>query len=81
MKTGMPEAQFQMTANVIKSKIGSYVSKEFVGSEKKDGYIIMVYKGKFSQESDDVIIRTVVSETDNGVFVSGFWLDSPGLRR
>jgi hypothetical protein len=81
MKSSLPEVQFKVISYNIKSKIGNYLSKEYVGSENKDGYTVMIYKGKFSQENDDVIIRTVLSENAGKMLVSGFWLDSPNLRK
>ncbi len=40
MKNAIPEAVFNETNVVIKSKIGNYVSKEFGKAERKDQYTI-----------------------------------------
>ncbi len=80
MKAGLSEAQYKSTIPAIKAKVGKYISKEFVATEKKDQYIVAVYKAKFSQEQGDVLVRTVFSDKGGKKYVSGFWLDSPKLR-
>lgn len=65
----------------IKGKIGSYISKEYDRAEKQEQSIIVIYKGKFSKEVNDVIIRAVLIEINGKLYVLGFWLDSPNLRK
>ena len=43
MKNAMPEAVFNETNAIIKSKIGDYVSKEFWKVESKDQFTIVYY--------------------------------------
>lgn len=80
MRDSMPETQFRATKDDIQSKIGKYISKEYTGSEKQQGYSVLLYRGKFS-ETDDVVIRMVFSEENGNLLVAGFWLDSPVLRK
>ena len=80
MRNGLSEANYKSTIPAIKAKIGKYVSKRFVSVEKKDGYIVVIYKAVFSLETGDVIVRTVFSDKDGKKYISGFWLDSPKLR-
>ncbi len=80
MKNAMPEAVFDETNAIIKSKIGDYVSKEFWKVESKDQYTIVYYKAKFTQEPEDVIVKVVFQEIMGEMNVSGLWLDSPKLR-
>lgn len=80
MKSEFNEAKFKNTIPVIKSKIGNYVSKEFMSVENKSGYTVVTYKAKFSQEPDEVIVRSVFSDINGQKYISGFWLDSPKLR-
>ncbi len=44
MKNAIPDAVFNETNVVIKSKIGDYVSNEFGKAERKDQYTIVYYK-------------------------------------
>ncbi|MCE5286610.1 MAG: DUF3887 domain-containing protein [Pelosinus sp.] len=80
MKNKLNEAAYQSTIPAIKAKIGNYISKELIDSEKKDGFIIVTYKAKFSKETSDVIIRSVFSKNNEKIYISGFWVDSPKLR-
>jgi hypothetical protein len=81
MKNAMPEAVFNETNALIKSKIGDYVSKEFWKVESKDQFTIVYYKAKFTQEPEDVIVKVVFQEIVGEIKVSGLWLDSPKLRK
>ena len=83
MKNAIPEAVFNETNAVIKSKIGNYVSKECGKSERKDQYTIVYYKARFTEEPNDVIVKVVFQEIEGEMKVSGLWLDSqksPKLR-
>ena len=79
MKKAMPEATFQDTAALIKQKIGDYISKEFDRTETDDIYTAVIYRSNFSEEPGVVTVRVVFLETDDNVFVSGLWFDSPKL--
>lgn len=81
MKENFSEAHFRTIHADIKAKIGDYISRQFVGMEEKDGYKIMIYHAVFSKEQQKVVVRTVVSELNGQLYVSGFWLDSPNLRK
>jgi len=80
MKNAMPEAVFNETNTLIKSKIGDYVSKQFWKVESKDQYTIVYYKARFTEEPEDVIVKVVFQEIMEEMEVSGLWLDSPKLR-
>lgn len=80
MKNTLNETQYNNTIPAIKAKIGNYLSKEFVAAENKDGYTMVMYKAKFSEESGDVTVRSIFSEKNGKRYVSGLWLDSPKLR-
>ena len=80
MKNAMPEAVFNETNTLIKSKIGDYISKQFWKVESKDQYTIVYYKARFTEEPEDVIVKVVFQEIMEEMEVSGLWLDSPKLR-
>ena len=80
MKQSLTEEQFRATKTAINSKIGDYVSKEYLSSETRDNYLVVVFKAAFTGEPGDVIVKTVLKEVDGQIYVSGFWLDSPLLR-
>lgn len=81
MKNAIPESAFkQMSAN-IKEKIGDYVSKEYAAVQKQRAYTSVFYVCKFTRESGEVTVKVVFSQIDSKTYVSGLWMDSPGLRK
>lgn len=74
MKAAIPDSKFREIHGTIKGKYGNYISKEFVSIEIRENYIIVSYKGKFSQEQEPVLIRSVFTQEDGKTCVSGFWL-------
>ncbi|SMD15793.1 DUF3887 domain-containing protein [Sporomusa malonica] len=80
MRVDLDEAKYKSTVPAITAKIGKYLSKDFVGLEKKDQYTIVVYRANFSLEPDGVTVRSVVGDKNDKKVISGFWLDSPKLR-
>jgi len=79
MKNGLDETKYNNTIPGMKNKIGQYISKELVSAEKKDQFVVVTYKAKFSEESGDVIIRSVFSDINGKKYISGFWMDSQKL--
>ena len=80
MKNGLDEVKYYDTIPEMKNKIGQYISKELVFAEKKDKFVIATYKAMFSEESGDVIVRSVFSDINGKKYISGFWMDSQKLR-
>lgn len=80
MKNAVPESLFRQTRTAIKEQIGDYISKTFWKVTTQDGYTIVVYKAKFSQEPKDVTVRVVFQEISGEIYVAGLWFDSPKLR-
>ncbi|MBN1455116.1 MAG: DUF3887 domain-containing protein [Methanomicrobia archaeon] len=80
MKNALPESLFLETNAMIKSKIGTYDSKEFWKAERKNQYIIVYYKARFTQEPAAVIVKVVFQELEGDMKISGLWFDSPRLR-
>ncbi|WP_378953031.1 DUF3887 domain-containing protein [Pelosinus sp. sgz500959] len=80
MKNGLDEIKYYNTIPGMKNKIGQYISKELVSVEKKDQFVVVTYKAKFSEESGDVIVRSVFSDRNGKNYISGFWMDSQKLR-
>lgn len=81
MKNALPESQFREVNALIKGKIGKYISKQFLNPDTIGSYKVFYYEAKFDQEAYDVLVKVVFSENDGKLLVSGFWLDSPNLRK
>lgn len=75
MKAAIPEAKFRELDSTIKGRYGNYVSKEFVSIEIRENYIMVSYKGKFSQEQEPILIRSVFTQEEGKTYISGFWLN------
>jgi len=80
MKRAVPEAAFREKAAFIKEKIGNYKYKAFASARIEDIYTVVFYRAKFSDETWGVTVKIVFLETNDDVFVSDLWFDSPKLR-
>ena len=54
---------------------------EYLGSYKQLGQIITLFKGHFSKEKDDVLIKLVLEPHDGEFKVTGLWFDAPSLEK
>lgn len=75
MKTAIPESKYKEMRAGFNSKLGNYVSKEFVSIEIRENYISVSYKAKFSQASAPFLIRTVFTRDNHKTYLAGFWLN------
>jgi hypothetical protein len=82
MKKAIPESKFSDLVAQVNGKIGAYVfgSKTFDRAYKSGGYINVVYKAKFTNETSPVTVRIVFNEVNGKHKISGIWFDSPKLR-
>jgi len=80
MKNALNEAYYQAEIPAIKGEIGNYISKEFLSAQKRTAkeyqYTIVIYKAKFSQDTDDVYVKNVLTENNGKYYISGFWIHS-----
>lgn len=85
MKKAINEQAFKKSNDMIKSKIGEYISKSLTKAEKvtnkSNEFIVAYYTAKFSNETKDVSVKVVFSEVDGKKYVTGLWFDSPNLRK
>lgn len=85
MKKAIDEEEFEKSKDMIKGKIGDYVSKSLSKAEKvtdkNKEFIVAYYTAKFSNEPDKVSVKVVFSEVDGNKYVTGLWFDSPKLRK
>lgn len=74
------EDQFNTGCQQIKALIGDYIDKEFWRAQTQNGYTVVDYKARFSEELEDVTVSIYFEEIDGEMYIAGFWLDSPKLR-
>lgn len=75
MKKATTEDAFNKLCSNIKSKVGDYVSKQFMTVQSKDGYVAVIYKAKFTKDSN-VIVRVVFKQNDASHLVQGEYYSS-----
>ena len=69
-RTAVTQEVLDEAAGQINSQLGTYVSKEFLSIEEKEGYIVVHYKAKYSK--GEVGIRMVF---DKDHLVAGQWFE------
>lgn len=79
MKKNFTEAAFKETDDLIKQKIGNYVSKSFWKTQKNGRYTVFFYRCKFDNEPDEVLATISIDLTGSKPLVGGFYLNSPKL--
>jgi len=79
MKNGLPENVFKQTREMILGKIGKYKSRTVDKVQKKNQYVVVMYKAEFERESG-VNVKVVFAKYADKNLVSGLWFDSQKLR-
>ncbi len=80
MKDTLTQARFDQLYSMIKTKVGDYVSKEYLSGENQGGYITVHYKAKYANEPAGVAVNVSFKTVDSKPYVAGLWFDSPRLR-
>lgn len=81
MRETIPDDLFQKSRDLIRGKIGDYISKEFVETQIVDEiYRVVIYKARYSDEPADVKITVTFTETGSGALVSALTFVSPKLQ-
>lgn len=80
MKSSLPEQVFSEFSADTRNKIGDYLAKEFLKAGRQEQYTVVYYRAQFTREKEDVIIKAVFSEAGGRELLSGFFMDSNGLR-
>jgi len=81
MKSKLDENAFITNNELIKTKVGDYQSKEFTVAQSDSKYTVVVYNAKYTNEPAGVKVTISFSQKDGKYFVSGFFEDSPNLRK
>jgi hypothetical protein len=81
MNSKLDEASFKQLNETVKTKIGSYVSKEFWKTQKNGNYTLLLYRAKFDKESSNVIVTVTLDPASQDISIAGFFLNSPNLQK
>ncbi len=63
---------FKVRANILK-KLGKYESRTYLGFLQKGNFTVVLWRGRFSDSDDDVLIKLVLSKRGDKVLVTGLW--------
>ena len=72
------EKFLQMQSN-LRRKVGKFKSFKYIGFYVQEGFVITLFKARFSKEKDDVLVNLVLDRQTEPK-VTGLWFDAPSLR-
>jgi len=75
MKESFSEKKFHKTNQQILNQFGEYVCREYLGFLKKGSMTMVLWKSRFDDIADDVLITLVVSKRDDEYKVTGLWFE------
>jgi hypothetical protein len=73
LKDVISKKKFMQTRNQILKSIGAYESRSYLGYLQKGKTTMVLWKGKFSNSADDVLIKLVLSRRGDQTKVLGLW--------
>lgn len=80
MKSAYPKDVFIKSHDFLVSRLGKYISKEFIKIGTLDQHYIVFYRAKFSKTQQPVTIRLMLEQSDNQLQVALISYDSPLLQ-
>lgn len=81
MKNSITQEAFGTLKTQLQSRIGDYVSKEFVSTQNQSGFTVVIYSAKFTIETEPVVLTMSFHEVGGQQQIGGFYLNSPRLRQ
>jgi hypothetical protein len=85
MIAAFTQASFDSLADTLSTKIGDYQSRAFASARvTKSGeteFTVVIYKAKYSSETDDVLITVSFGEEEGAKKITGLYFNSPNLRK
>jgi hypothetical protein len=80
IKAALTEDDFNQISQQIRDAIGEYIDMEFWKAQPSGNDIYVQYKARYTDETEDVIIKALFTEIEGETYISGFVFDSPKLR-
>jgi hypothetical protein len=74
-KEAITEEAFKKAVDELKGEIGNYVEKKFMGFLNKGQMTLVVWKAKFDQTQDDILVRLVLTKRGDQYLVTGLWFE------
>ncbi len=73
LKEAISEKKFLKVRGQILNKLGKYQSRTYLGFLTQGKTTVALWKGRFSDNDDDVLIKLVLSRRGDKVKVLGLW--------
>ena len=73
LREALPEKKFRIVREQIKSQMGDYQSREYLGFLNKGPMTVVLWKGTFDKTEDEVLIKTVLSKRGYKYVITGVW--------
>ncbi|MBI4845094.1 MAG: hypothetical protein HY810_01235 [Candidatus Omnitrophica bacterium] len=74
LKISGARTKFYHVNRYINRVLGSYVTREYMGSLRKGDIIIVLWKGIFDKSEEDVLIKLVMQKKNSRYYVTGLLL-------
>jgi hypothetical protein len=59
---------FSQAAQAVKNELGNFQSKTYIGFWVKGDYTILLWKTRFSETRDDILIEMYITKTKEGSY-------------
>lgn len=64
---------FERAQSAVREKLGDYLSSQYVGEWTKGGYIVLMWKAKYSKsKADDILFKMYLKKDANGYKICAF---------
>ncbi len=73
LREAIPEKKFQQVRQELLKKLGTFNSKTYLGFLNQQAHTVVLWKGKFADTQDDILIKLVLSKRQDKVVVVGLW--------
>lgn len=81
MKKAHTREDFLALQKRILKFLGKSLTLDYLGYYVQRGSVITLFRGRFSKDKDDVLIKLVLESRGGTLTVSGIWFDTPALER
>jgi hypothetical protein len=81
MRAAQTRQSFLELQTKVQTNLGKLSSLEYLGFYSQGPYTMVLFKGKFKKDKDDVLITLVSDRQAADPRVGGLWLDSPALEK
>lgn len=81
MRKAHTREDFLAVQKRVQKFLGKSLSLDYLGFYVQRGSIITLFRGRFSKDKDDVLIKLVLESRGGALAVSGIWFDTPALDR